>query len=151
MALIKCYECGREISDRAQSCPGCGFPVETKMNKESDIPKGVKYDSKTDSFTGTMNLLVKLAMKAIQEKGWTLENVNENTGLVTFKTSISWGSWSGVYCSLNIAEVSPFTFQITGTGKQNIGGNQLVAFNIGNEAQSKAKKAIETMKSLAKS
>lgn len=27
MALIKCSECGREISDRANCCPGCGAPV----------------------------------------------------------------------------------------------------------------------------
>lgn len=27
MALIKCRECGKEISDQAQSCPGCGCPV----------------------------------------------------------------------------------------------------------------------------
>lgn len=26
MALIKCSECGREISDKAQFCPGCGCP-----------------------------------------------------------------------------------------------------------------------------
>ena len=26
MALIKCPECGREISDKAASCPGCGCP-----------------------------------------------------------------------------------------------------------------------------
>lgn len=25
MALIKCGECEREISDSAESCPGCGF------------------------------------------------------------------------------------------------------------------------------
>lgn len=29
MALIKCPECGREISDKAVSCPGCGCPVAT--------------------------------------------------------------------------------------------------------------------------
>lgn len=28
MALITCPECGREISDKAVSCPGCGCPVE---------------------------------------------------------------------------------------------------------------------------
>ena len=27
MALIKCPECGKEISDRAVSCPNCGFPL----------------------------------------------------------------------------------------------------------------------------
>ena len=26
MALIKCGECGKEISDKAASCPGCGAP-----------------------------------------------------------------------------------------------------------------------------
>jgi RNA polymerase subunit RPABC4/transcription elongation factor Spt4 len=28
MALINCYECGTAISDKAQSCPHCGAPVE---------------------------------------------------------------------------------------------------------------------------
>ena len=27
MALIKCIECDREISDKAAACPGCGCPV----------------------------------------------------------------------------------------------------------------------------
>ncbi len=30
MALIHCRECGREISDQAVSCPGCGFPLKDK-------------------------------------------------------------------------------------------------------------------------
>lgn len=37
MALIKCPECGREISDKAISCPGCGCPVEQNDNKMADI------------------------------------------------------------------------------------------------------------------
>ncbi len=28
MALIKCPECGKQISDKAGSCPGCGCPIE---------------------------------------------------------------------------------------------------------------------------
>ncbi len=28
MALIKCKECGREISDRANLCPNCGCPID---------------------------------------------------------------------------------------------------------------------------
>lgn len=27
MALIKCSECGREISDKATACPACGNPI----------------------------------------------------------------------------------------------------------------------------
>ena len=33
MALIKCSECGHEISDRALSCPNCGCPID----KEDEI------------------------------------------------------------------------------------------------------------------
>lgn len=33
MALIKCSECGHEISDKALSCPNCGCPVE----KEEEV------------------------------------------------------------------------------------------------------------------
>lgn len=27
MALVKCPECGHEISDRAERCPHCGYPM----------------------------------------------------------------------------------------------------------------------------
>lgn len=32
MALIKCSECGHEVSDKASSCPNCGNPVDRKSN-----------------------------------------------------------------------------------------------------------------------
>src|SRR6516225_4694134 len=28
MALIPCPECRRQVSDRARSCPGCGYPLD---------------------------------------------------------------------------------------------------------------------------
>lgn len=48
MALIKCPECGREISDKAVSCPGCGCPVsqfenvDYKDDKADKLMKTVK-------------------------------------------------------------------------------------------------------------
>ncbi len=27
MALIKCPECGKQVSDKAEACPNCGYPV----------------------------------------------------------------------------------------------------------------------------
>lgn len=38
MALIKCPECGKEISDKATSCPGCGYKI-SKTYKKISIPK----------------------------------------------------------------------------------------------------------------
>ena len=35
MALIKCPECGREVSDMANNCPNCGYPI------KSFNPKGI--------------------------------------------------------------------------------------------------------------
>lgn len=35
MALIKCSECGKEISDKAASCPNCGNPINVHMQVES--------------------------------------------------------------------------------------------------------------------
>ena len=33
MALIKCAECGKEISSKASSCPNCGCPIEKETRK----------------------------------------------------------------------------------------------------------------------
>lgn len=35
MALIKCPECGKEISDKASSCPNCGCPIEIQKTEVS--------------------------------------------------------------------------------------------------------------------
>jgi len=49
MALIPCKECGKEISDKAVTCPNCGIPIpkEIGKNKENDLTpyKGLKFKS----------------------------------------------------------------------------------------------------------
>lgn len=37
MALIKCKECGKQISDKAQECPHCGCPVEVDQARSNEI------------------------------------------------------------------------------------------------------------------
>ena len=39
MALIRCSECGRDISDRASNCPGCGCPVNQRAPKHAPTMK----------------------------------------------------------------------------------------------------------------
>ena len=34
MALIRCPECNREISEQAAACPGCGYPLVRKATDE---------------------------------------------------------------------------------------------------------------------
>ncbi len=37
MALIKCTDCGKEISDKAKSCPNCGCPVSVEPEKTTEV------------------------------------------------------------------------------------------------------------------
>ncbi|MBQ6441503.1 MAG: zinc ribbon domain-containing protein [Lachnospiraceae bacterium] len=37
MAMIKCTECGREMSDKASNCPNCGCPIEDIRAKLGEI------------------------------------------------------------------------------------------------------------------
>lgn len=38
MALIKCEECGNEISTKAEACPKCGAPVKAQIHSEFTRP-----------------------------------------------------------------------------------------------------------------
>ncbi len=51
MALIKCSECGKEISDKANTCPNCGCPIEGKvMSQERPSPTGMNICPKCGNF-----------------------------------------------------------------------------------------------------
>ena len=51
MSLIKCPECGKEISDKAPACPNCGCPQNEYANlKEDNIRK---------SFDGNLWIITK--------------------------------------------------------------------------------------------
>lgn len=43
MALIKCPECGKEISDKASACIHCGFPLSTTPQSINQHPKAATY------------------------------------------------------------------------------------------------------------
>jgi len=39
MALIKCSECGKDVSDKASSCPNCGAPILENAKAVVDEPR----------------------------------------------------------------------------------------------------------------
>jgi len=45
MALINCPECGRQISDKATTCPGCGLPASYFVNKAADSNHRIVLDA----------------------------------------------------------------------------------------------------------
>ena len=49
MAIIKCPECGKEVSDVANACIHCGFPLKTnKFDKELSLKKVVLQSNSTN-------------------------------------------------------------------------------------------------------
>lgn len=58
MALIKCPECGKEISTMADSCPNCGYPL------KKDIPEGHKAFSIPQSELDRMGTVKPIVNKA---------------------------------------------------------------------------------------
>ena len=45
MALIQCYECSKEISDKAPACPHCGAPqAETQPSKKKPKRKQISLE-----------------------------------------------------------------------------------------------------------
>ena len=52
MALIKCSECGKEVSDKATSCPNCGVPIENNSNALKDTLKiGIEVEKDPNTIT----------------------------------------------------------------------------------------------------
>lgn len=51
MALVKCSECGKEISDQAVSCPHCGCPIIREQDHEAANEKQV--NSSLDAVNGS--------------------------------------------------------------------------------------------------
>ena len=62
MAMIKCPECGKEISDKAASCPGCGVPINMSPsnNHQSDDTSPKKKDSTIKIIFGVLAIILAI-------------------------------------------------------------------------------------------
>ena len=58
MALITCPECGASVSDKAENCPQCAYPINQAKNtapSPSNIKTEVIVKSKEGCFLQTLN------------------------------------------------------------------------------------------------
>ena len=67
MALIKCPECGKEISDRASACPNCGCPV-----AEMSASGVVRIKMPNNIVEGWVGLFSSRSATVYDDKGKTL-------------------------------------------------------------------------------
>ena len=52
MALIKCPECGREVYDKAATCPNCGVTIAKSSNQNAMVPQSGNPDTPASSAWG---------------------------------------------------------------------------------------------------
>lgn len=57
MALIKCLECGKEISDKASACPNCGCPIES-ISSEGTVKIKVSVLKSPTGFNGNQRVSI---------------------------------------------------------------------------------------------
>lgn len=68
--LIKCSECGKEVSDKANACPNCGAPIGNTSNKENELKElAKKYIYK--------EIDIKTLNDELQNKGYTIQEVSK--------------------------------------------------------------------------
>lgn len=62
MALIKCPECGREISDTAGWCPGCGYSIKKYVKQHKAQKKTLNKSAKFLILIGLLTILVTVTV-----------------------------------------------------------------------------------------
>ncbi len=84
MALIKCSECEKEVSDQAASCPHCGNPIndnELKVQLSTDPGKPLKIEPELTSkkwkkakIFSWLAIFVGLMMMGFSGDSWNSDN-----------------------------------------------------------------------------
>lgn len=66
MALVKCPDCGKDVSSTAPACPGCGRPIAMKSGPFGGLEKGVtvRPDLWHDPNVGCLGAAIVLALLA---------------------------------------------------------------------------------------
>ena len=71
MAMIKCPECGNEISDKAKACPICGCPIKTEKLKRN-LPKKV-----IAIMSVVIIIVLVIAVRSVTHRSNTSSNLTE--------------------------------------------------------------------------
>ena len=126
--LIKCNECGKEISDKATSCPNCGAPVKIEKNAEEiekEIAEKFVYDkigiTKLNELITQNNVSINNVMNKVRK-------IKKNPDPKKLKTNSENNSnILAIIIGIIVLAVGVY-FMINGTSKI-LGGNNKVQYN----------------------
>ncbi len=86
MAMIKCPECGKEISDLAEKCPNCGFPL--GFNSTTTIPINTEDKTNSNPYNNSYNNPYQNQTGAQQINAYTPNQKNSVLGILALVFSI---------------------------------------------------------------
>lgn len=83
MALIKCPECGKEISEKSKICINCGFPVEEYLfkKKKTDL---TNIEQKQNMISDARNVSVRQNKKVIEIEDYKLKIILPGCEIVDY-------------------------------------------------------------------
>jgi len=102
MALIKCPECGHEVSTKAKNCLNCGCPVEDMFSKGLEIEDGTLLSMGTCADTN-----IKIPHTVTSIKNLVFENCKDLTSITIPNSVTSIGSRAFENCTSSSIIVEP--------------------------------------------
>lgn len=71
MAIIRCPECGKEVSNAAQTCPNCGFGVKAYFEREAALQK-FEQEAWQEAYESVKQIKKAQAQKE-ENRAWAIE------------------------------------------------------------------------------
>lgn len=127
MALIKCKKCGKEISDKAQVCPGCGEPVinDSSQDAKKDEKQNVKKKKSHKIWIGVAIILGIVAVLIALESRKT-PHVSEKNENGTVEDAVLQNEEKDTDKTENKAENIEMSWE-DGTAPTEVGGGESIA------------------------
>ncbi|GFI44867.1 hypothetical protein IMSAGC019_00175 [Lachnospiraceae bacterium] len=82
MALINCPECNREVSDKADICPNCGFGVAKYIERQNKISK-IQEEAEKEAY-----LYVKKKKREEEEEGERVKRIDEDLKSIIYNEAV---------------------------------------------------------------
>jgi uncharacterized membrane protein YvbJ len=84
MALVPCKECGKEVSDKAATCPGCGVSLRKRVASVDSNSKTPLESKKTNPFAFSLMASGLIIMLVFRSSGTTF------LGLLLILSGVVW-------------------------------------------------------------